>query len=150
MVSICIFACWERETDRDTISKRPGRRRAPSIALGRLVAANTIIPCNKKNQDTLLMNRQVDMLRRIMLKTISKLRSTVAISKPSISVNIVDKSLSPTVALPLEFLPGPVLQGHTSPSPSYFIAKLAFSEVSNENKIHKCTNKVHINWFCSW
>lgn len=34
----------EGEGDRDTISKRPGRRRAASIAFGRLVAANTIIP----------------------------------------------------------------------------------------------------------
>jgi hypothetical protein len=52
------------------------------------------------------------MLSRIMLKTISKLRSTVASSKPSISVNKVDRSLSPTVALPLS-PSGPVLQHHT-------------------------------------
>jgi hypothetical protein len=52
------------------------------------------------------------MLTRIMLKTISKLRSTVASSKPSISVNKVDRSLSPTVALPLS-PSGPVLQDHT-------------------------------------
>jgi len=62
-----------------TLSKRPGRRRAASIAFGRFVAPNTRIP--------------------------------VASSKPSISVNKVDKSLSPTVALPLEFPPEPVLLG---------------------------------------
>jgi hypothetical protein len=64
---------------KDTLSKRPGRISAASIAFGRLVAANTIIP--------------------------------IANSKPSISVNKVDKSLSPTVTPPLEFPPGPVLLG---------------------------------------
>lgn len=39
-------------------------------------------------------------------------RGTVASSKPSISVNRVDKSLSPTVALPLEFPLGPVLNDY--------------------------------------
>jgi len=33
---------------KDTLSKRPGRISAGSIAFGRLVAANTIIPYKKK------------------------------------------------------------------------------------------------------
>jgi hypothetical protein len=49
----------ERQRQGNTISKRPGRRRAASIALGRLVAAKTIIPCNRK-PDNILMNREVD------------------------------------------------------------------------------------------
>ena len=39
---------WMTIKSKDTLSKRPGRISAGSIAFGRLVAANTIIPYKKK------------------------------------------------------------------------------------------------------
>ena len=39
---------WMAIKSKDTLSKRPGRISAGSIAFGRLVAANTIIPYKKK------------------------------------------------------------------------------------------------------
>ena len=108
---------------KDTLSKRPGRISAGSIAFGRLVAANTIIPYKKKS---LLVNTRVDLISRIT-QSHRQAKFTVANSKPSISVNKVDKSFSPTVALPLEFPPGPVLQDHRSTNLNNFVVKFRFS-----------------------
>ena len=108
---------------KDTLSKRPGRISAGSIAFGRLVAANTIIPYKKKS---LLVNTRVDLISRIT-QSYLQAKFTVANSKPSISVNKVDKSFSPTVTLPLEFPPGPVLQDHRSTNLNNFVVKFRFS-----------------------
>jgi hypothetical protein len=56
------------------------------------------------------VNIHVDLISRIT-QSYWQAKFTIANSKPSISVNKVDKSLSPTVTPPLEFPPGPVLLG---------------------------------------
>jgi len=123
---------------KDTLSKRPGRISAGSIAFGRLVAANTIIPYKKKS---LLVNTRVDLISRIT-QSYLQAKFTVANSKPSISVNKVDKSFSPTVTPPLEFPPGPVLQDHRSTNLSYFVVKFRFSTLNLKAMI---TSGVHMN-----
>jgi hypothetical protein len=89
------------------------------------------------------VNIHVDLISRIA-QSYWQAKFTIANSKPSISVNKVDKSLSPTVTPPLEFPPGPVLQDHRSTILSYFVVKFRFSTLNLKAMIK---SGVHMNHF---